>query len=119
MKKLHEALAIMREIFELAEGHEKQHNPFRNHAKLGNKTPKERKGADEKGDWECHKKGPYSQICKGVGPDTEGQTKVVHIDKAYKTKYNHDYKTGMASGKYKPAVRSGGGNAKKSKKKAS
>jgi hypothetical protein len=124
-KSLYENLAVINAIATLADGNvdifdeadSKEHNPFRRYKKLGNKSPGGRKGADEKGDWECSKTSKYAQKCVGVGPDTEGRIKHIKIDSGYKKKYNHDYKTGQADGKYTPAVRSGG-KKKKAKKKA-
>jgi hypothetical protein len=114
MSKLLESIDAVGELFNLSEGHEKKHNPFRHHSKLGNKTPRSRNGADEVEKWECTKKGAYLQVCKGVGPGNEGRTKIVHVDPSWKKQYNAEYKKGMASGKYVPAVRSGG--TKKAKK---
>lgn len=121
---LYENLNLIDTLARLAEGEleldetdGKQHNPFRHHKKLGNKTPGGRHGADEVGDWQCHKTAKYAQKCIGVGPDTEGRVKNIKISKGWKKNYNHDMKTGVASGKYTPAARSGG-SGKKSKKAA-
>ena len=97
----------------------KAHYPFKRYDHLGNKTPQKSDGPNSAGKWNCTSDGPYSQVCHGVSPENEGWIKRVKVDKSYKKKYNHDYKTGMASGKYEPAVRSGGTRAsKKAAKKA-
>lgn len=94
---------------------EKAHNPFPRFQKLGNKTPAKDSGPDKTQAWSCSKAAPYRQRCTKLKEPGKGRIKIIKVSKAYKAAYNHDYKTGMASGKYVPGVRSGNTSKKATK----
>jgi hypothetical protein len=106
-----EALKVVQTFFTLAEGTEREHNPFRNWSHLGDHSPEQLKGHDRKNDWECLWVEPYHQECypkdSSGKVDWDAEPVDWYVDPADKAAYNHEYKTGHAKGKYVRAWRSG------------
>lgn len=135
--KFKENLALVGVLMELAEGAEleivgeeefehpaesidessKAHYPFKRFPHLGASSPGKQSAPDEEGAWQCKKAGKYFQICHGVGPHNNGYVKKVRVNSEWKKKYNHEYKQGIADGKYHPGARSGGVDRKTKKNK--
>ena len=79
------------------------HSPFKRAKKLGPTKVKGVKGRvhTKKGYWSCRGMGPYRQMCKG----SDGERKLVVINRAYKKRYNAGYRKWRASAsKFKKGV---------------
>jgi hypothetical protein len=72
-----------------------KHNPFK-YLKKGKRLGPAVRGDDQhpgkqSGRWRC-RCSAYKCRCRGIGEDNKGQKKLVHINRAYKDKYNLQYR---------------------------
>jgi hypothetical protein len=72
-----------------------KHNPFK-YLKKGKRLGPAVRGDDQhpgkqSGRWRC-RCSAYKCRCRGIGEDNKGQKKLVHINRAYKGKYNLQYR---------------------------